>query len=263
MDSISKHIDANNIVNSNISDIKLSKDFIEEYNISDLDWKLLESALHMEGGMTDYQCRHFVKNSQLTPWRSVRQCLLELETRYHSYVEIKCSLRKAEVLRKKFLRDYENCDDELAKELIEIDIDKNDYDITIWKRKYNQAQKEMDTFLNLIKEHVSTEEDIKFFTEVNESEERKYWIARMGKQAAMDIVSYGRIGSGNMDSIAMMDEQDQVASLEIAIKYSGMIGGGIDKINRALQPEFQNYLQEKGINAPQLLPHDFTGQKQL
>lgn len=64
MDSISKHIDANNIVNSNISDIKLSKDFIEEYNISDLDWKLLESALHMEGGMTDYQCRHFVKNSQ-------------------------------------------------------------------------------------------------------------------------------------------------------------------------------------------------------
>jgi hypothetical protein len=121
----------------------------------------------------------------------------------------------------------------------------------------------MDTFLNLIKEHVSTEEDIKFFTEVNESEERKYWIARMGKQAAMDIVSYGRIGSGNMDLIAMMDEQDQVASLEIAIKYSGMIGGGIDKINKALQPEFQNYLQEKGINAPQLLPHDFIGQKQL
>jgi hypothetical protein len=42
-----------------------------------------------------------------------------------------------------------------------------------------------------------------------------------------------------------------------------MIGGGIDKINKALQPEFQNYLQEKGINAPQLLPHDFTGQKKL
>ncbi len=104
MDSISKCIDENNIVNSNVTDIKLSKDFIEEYNISDLDWKLLESALHMQGAMTDYQCRYFVKNSQITPWRSVRQCLLELETRYHSYMEIKCSLRKAEVLRKKFIR---------------------------------------------------------------------------------------------------------------------------------------------------------------
>lgn len=263
MDSISNYIDENNIINSNINDIKLSKDFIEEYNISDLDWKLLESSLHMQGGMTDYQCRYFVKNSQITPWRSVRQCLLELETRYHSYVEIKCSLRKAEVLRKKFIRDYQNSTDELEKELIQIDIDKNDYDITIWKRKYNQAQKEMDTFLTLIKEHISSEEEIKFFTQINEEEERKYWIARMGKQAAMDIVSYGRIGAGNMDSIAMMDEQDQLASLEIAIKYSGMIGGGIDKINKALQPEFQHYLQEKGINAPQLLPHDFTGQKQL
>lgn len=147
--------------------------------------------------------------------------------------------------------------------MIQIDLDKNDYDITIWKRKYNQSQKEMNIFLELIKEYVKDENDIKYFAENNDVEERKYWIARMGKQAAMDIVSYGRISSGNMDSIAMMEESDQISSLEIAIKYSGMLGGGIEKINQALKPDFENYLEEKGINVPQLLPHNFTGQKQL
>jgi hypothetical protein len=263
MNLTSDYIDVNNIINSDVSDIKLSKDFIEEFNIKDLDWKLLNSSLKMQTGMTEFQCRYFVANSQITPWRSVRQCLLELETRYHSYIEIKSSLRKAEVIRKKFLRDYENSRDDLEKEMIQIDLDKNDYDITIWKRKYNQSQKEMNIFLVLIKEYVKDEGDIKYFTENNDVEEKKYWIARMGKQAAMDIVSYGRISSGNMDSIAMMEESDQISSLEIAIKYSGMLGGGIEKINQALKPDFENYLEEKGINAPQLLPHNFTGQKQL
>lgn len=263
MDSTSDLIDTTNIVSSDITDIKLSKDFIDEFNIGKFDWKLLESALHMNSGMTEFQCRHFVANSQLTDWRSARQCFLELETRYHSYIEIKTSLKKAEVIRKKFLRDYQNSTDELEKELIKIDLDKNDYDITIWKRKYKQAQNEMSIFLNLLKEYIKDENQIEYFINEQPEEERHYWVVRLGKQAAMDIVSYGRIGTGNMDSIAMMNEEDQVATLQVAIKYSGMIGGGIDKIHKSLTPDFQNYLQENGISAPKLPAHEFTGQKQL
>ena len=40
----------------------------------------------------------------------------------------------------------------------------------------------------------------------------------MGKQAAMDIISYGRIGSGNMTSIMDMPEEDQVETLGIAVQ---------------------------------------------
>lgn len=263
MDSTSDLIDATNIVSADIKDIKLSKDFIDEFNISKLDWKLLESALHMQSGMTEFQCRHFVANSQITDWRSARQCFLELETRYHSYIEIKTSLKKAEVFRKKFLRDYENATDELEKELIKIDLDKNDYDITIWKRKYRQSQNEMNIFLNLLKEYIKDENEIEYFISEQPEEEKQYWVARLGKQAAMDIVSYGRIGSGNMDSIAMMNEEEQVAALQVAIKYSGMIGGGIDKIHRSFAPDFQKYLEERGISAPKLPSHEFTGQKHL
>ena len=251
------------IVSANLDNIKLPKEFVDTYNLDDFDQKIIESSIKMENGMSEFQCRHFVANSQITPWRSVRQCMMELETRYHAYVEIQTSLRKAEVLKKKLFRNYESSQDDLDKELIKIDMDKNDYDITIWKRKYKQSYNEMNIFLNLIKEHISTEEDLDGLMKCDEQEEQRYWIARLGKQAAMDIVSYGRISTGNMDSIAMLTEVDQISTLQVAIKYSGLIGGGIDKINKSLQPEFEKYLKEQGISAPKLSEHSFTGQRKL
>lgn len=246
----------NNIINSDVKDIRLSSEFINEFNITDLDWKLLEGALHMNGGMTEYQCEHFVADSQLTPYKKVRQSLLELETRYHGYVEIKHSLRKAEIQKKMLQREYDNSDDDLEKELIECDMSKVDYDITIWKRKYRQSQKEMDTFLSIIKKYVDKEEDIKYFTSFNNDEERAYWVARLGKQAAMDIVSYGRIGSGNMESITMMPEKDQAQALQIAVRFSNMVGTGIDKISRQLQPELQQFQMGDSVVPPKIIPGD-------
>jgi len=255
--------DVRSIVDANVSDIKLSEEFINQFNISDKEWKWMESSLHFDSGMTEYQCQHFVADSQLTPWKKVRQSLMEIETRYHSYIEIRTSLRKAEVLRKKFLRDFNEQTDDLEKELIQINIDKNDYDITIWKRKLRQCHEEIRIFLNIMDQYISDDYPIEYFLERNEDEEKIYWIARMGKQAAMDIVSYGRIGSGNMSSIMEMGEDDQVKALEIAVKYSGMIGGGLDKMNHLMQPELVNQLGKDGIAMPKLEVHKYSGQLHL
>ena len=211
----------------------------------------------MNSGMTEYQCTHFVADSQLTPWRKARQSLLELETRYHAYVEIKHSLKKAKVQKKILQRDYDNETDELTKELIAVDLSKIDYDITIWKRKYYQSQKEMQIFLDIAKKYIKEEKDIKYFTEFNDDEERAYWIARLGKQAAMDIISYGRISSGNMESITMMPEKDQVQTLQIAVKFSSMIGSGLDKLNKQLQPELKQFLLGDKVVAPEISPKDY------
>ena len=89
------------------------------------------------------------------------------------------------------------------------------------------------------------------------NEERKYWIARMGKQAAMDIISYGRIGSGNMESISMMPEKDQVQALQIAVRFSTMVSGGLDKLNKQLQPELKQYMLGDKVVAPKITPKDY------
>ena len=79
----------------------------------------------------------------------------------------------------------------------------------------------------------------------------------MGKQAAMDIISYGRIGSGNMESISMMPEKDQVQALQIAVRFSTMGSGGLDKLNKQLQPELKQYMLGDKVVAPKITPKDY------
>ena len=254
--------DVKNIISSDTNEIHLSKSFVDEFSLTKKDFDVLSASMRFDSGMTRYQCEHFVADTQLTPWRKVRQALMELETRYHAYMENRNSLRKAEILRKRLNRDMPLLPDELDRELMQIDMEKNDYDIGIWKRKLRQSELELKYFLEIVDKYVDEENGypLEYFLTEHEHEEKMYWIARMGKQAAMDIISYGRIGSGNMTSIMDMPEEDQVETLGIAVKYSGMIGGGIDKLNKMIAPQLQHQLAQEGIAMPKLLDHKYSGQ---
>ena len=252
--------DVKNIISSDTNEIHLSKSFVDEFALTKKDFDVLSASMRFDSGMTRYQCEHFVADTQLTPWRKVRQALMELETRYHAYMENRNSLRKAEILRKRLNRDMPLLPDELDRELMQIDMEKNDYDIGIWKRKLRQSELELKYFLEVVEKYIDDEHDLEYYCTEHEHEERIYWIARMGKQAAMDIISYGRIGSGNMTSIMDMPEEDQVETLGIAVKYSGMIGGGIDKLNKMIAPQLQHQLAQEGIAMPKLLDHKYSGQ---
>ena len=256
--------DINNIVSSETGEINLAKSFVSEFDFSKNDFEILEGSMRFNSGMTRFQCEHFVADSQLTPWRKVRQALMELETRYHAYMENRHSLRKAELLRRKFLRSIENVEaeggDDIDAGFIQIDLEKNDYDIGIWKRKLRQSELELKYFLDIANKYIDDEHPLEYFLTEHEDEEKIYWIARMGKQAAMDIISYGRIGAGNMTSILDMPEEDQVKSLEVAVQFSGMIGGGIDKIQKTFAPAIAKQLEQDGIAMPKFLAHKYTGQ---
>jgi len=252
--------DVKNIISSDTNEIHLAKSFVDEFSLTKKDFDVLSASMRFNSGMTEYECEHFVADPQLTPWRKVRQALMELETRYHAYMENRNSLRKAEILRKRLNRDMPELPDELDRELMQIDMEKNDYDISIWKRKLRQSELELKYFLNVVEKYVDDEHPLEYYCEENHQEVRMYWIARMGKQAAMDIISYGRIGSGNMTTIMDMPEEDQVETLGVAVQYSGMIGGGIDKLNKMIAPQLQAQLAQEGIVMPKLLEHKYSGQ---
>ncbi len=252
--------DVKNIISSDTNEIHLSKSFVDEFALTKKDFDVLSASMRFDSGMTEYECEHFVADPQLTPWRKVRQALMELETRYHAYMENRNSLRKAEILRKRLNRDMPLLPDELDRELMQIDMEKNDYDIGIWKRKLRQSELELKYFLNVVDKYVDDEHPLEYYCQENHQEVRMYWIARMGKQAAMDIISYGRIGSGNMTTIMDMPEEDQVETLGVAVQYSGMIGGGIDKLNKMIAPKLQAQLAQDGIVMPKLLDHKYSGQ---
>lgn len=253
MDSTSKIINTNNIVSSDVSEINIDPIFKDRYNLSDFEERVLKQAVVHDSGMTAYQCKHFVANSQITPYKQVRQALMELEVRYHAFQEIRASLRKAEIMRLKMIKQKEQLSDPLDQELVQIDIDKNDYDITIWKRKMHQSEYEIRAFLDVVNQHAKNDEELAYFTKMNEEEEKQYWIARMGKQAALDIIAFGRVGSGNMDSIAMMGREDQLEALTVAVQYSGLINAGLHKISTGVQETVDKYLRNDKTVIPEIL----------
>jgi hypothetical protein len=253
MATTSDIIDTTDIVSSDVTKIRIDDGFKTSYGLGDLDMKILATAVQCDSGQTDFQSRHFVARSQITPYKQVKQALMELEVRYHAYQEIRASLRKAEIMRQKWQRQQVTMDDDLDRELIQIDIDKNDYDITVWKRKLRQAEYEINSFLTIVKEHAHTPEEVERYRLRDEDEERRYWIARMGKQAAMDIIGYGRVGSGNMDSIAMMDPADQLAALSTAIEYSGLVNAGLAKLSEAAQDKVKALLAQAQPSIPEIM----------
>ena len=213
------------------------------YNISsDAIEAFVES--NMDYGMTHEQIKNFVVNSHVTDKRKLRQVLVEVERRNHD--RKKCVLdrkrKETEIAR---LKDKVNItDDPYERRLMELDIeefelDRNKYNVTL-----HQYDNELAAFMDWINKNWGSIEEVEKAAEYTEEDERKYWIARMGKQAAMDVYTTGKIGTGNLDSIAMMREDDQFATLNVAMQYSGLLSAGIAKIQNELKPHLDKLMMD-------------------
>lgn len=197
--------------------------------------------------MSDFQSRYFVVNSQVTDYRRVRQALLEIETRIAAKKQIERNVKKANINRKILERDIEQEQDSLKKELLSVDIEQIDYDISVYDKKYRICLQEIETFSTIIKDIVSDVETLETYKEHNDIEERKYWIARMAKQSSMDLLTIGRISQGNLDSICMMPLNDQEETIKSALSYTNMLNNGIQLLKEktdSLPSSNINYIDE-------------------
>ena len=224
---------------------------------------LVES--HGSWAMSDFQSRYFVVNSQVTNYRRVRQALLEIETRLAAKKQIERNVRKTEVQKKIHERSYSNEPDALQKELILIDIDQCNYDLSVYEKKYKVCLEELEKFSSIVRDIVPDIETLETYKQHNEIEERNYWIARMAKQATMDLMTIGRIGSGNLDSIAMMPLNDQAETIKAALKYNSLLNKGVQALEKQAHEELaklpggMNYI-DSIVNEQLKLDNKVTGE---
>lgn len=216
---------------------------IKDLELDEKGKEIIVGALNMSSNQSEYQNKYFVTASQLTPYRMLKQCMLEIEARHHSWYNVKNKLKRKKIEIQMATRDMEATKDPLHKQLIEVDIEDMENDCRIWERKLLQAEDEMLGFINQVKQIAGDDEELlkKAFS-YDDEEERQYWVTRMAKQAAMDMVSYGRIGSGNMDSIAMMPEEDQIMTLATTLQYNERLMNGLNQISQAVS---QGLLENK------------------
>ena len=201
-------------------------------------------------GMSPQQCDMYVIHSQVTKDRQVKQCLMEIENRNHNLQKLDIEKRKHEVNLRKVTALYEAEEDPDEKELLQIELDSMELDFDVFRRRKITQEKEIQSFFQWLLDEGFTADELERRLEYDPEEERKYWISRMGKQAAMDLAFQGRVGTGNLDSIAMMKEQDQKAILEIALQYSALYNVSMKKIQERLTPYIEQLEQSSDGGLP-------------
>jgi len=188
---------------------------------------LIAKSIVSDWSIPEFKLKHFVANSQIHPLHKVKQMMIELNSRQEaveSFNDEKDKLAAEIELEEemKSLAQFEG-----QKKLHDIEIRKKKRSLDIAREKTRSLLHEREKFLKAIDRFNVSEEgtdpetgklymDILSDPEHCERIEAKYWEYRLGKQAAMDMIAYGRIGVGNMEAILQLDADSQNKCLAMA-----------------------------------------------
>jgi len=209
----------------------MNKDKLDE-----LSNKLVELSQESVGSMPAFKMEHFVGDAQITDFSKVRQWLMELRTREDSLEQISVRVEKCELEIKIKEEQLEDIVVENRKKLLELEIRDQKVDLRRFKRSQSDAKNERDIVLKLLKEFISTNENSKEILdaqtnlELREKYEKEYWIVRLAKQSMLDMINYGRISTGNLDAVLMLNPKEQRKTLALASKYTLEVDSNIKEL---------------------------------
>ena len=210
--------------------------------MDEFDQKLIDYAMDVPESYSAFQMVNFVINTQVGDFKQLKQYFLEISTREQARMiqELACEQNEADIIEK----EERLATDELTKHertSLKLELRRAIYDLRVNVKTHKQATLELNVLLKSVKDRYGSMDKIQNYLETNnEEKERHYWISRMSKQAAIDIVTEGSIGNGNMDAIVGMAEKDQVLTLVAALQFSGKVSDAMKKIEGHVN---ENYAQ--------------------
>lgn len=227
--------------------------------LSEKEKDLILFASNQEWGTPAFKLRHFVGDAQITPYAKMRQFIVELRGREEMVEQMEVDVAKNEALIAIEMDKIEAAQTENEKKYHQIEVNRLINDNNKFKRRLNAAYGERDRILEVIKEMYQTGEAfledgteiISIFGDAEKEEalESDYWTLRLAKQAALDIMSYGHIGTGNMDAISMMHPKQQLETLQLAVNYSVEVDAALTEMSKKAVEESQKKKRSIGFNS--------------
>lgn len=202
--------------------------------------KLLDIAEEVSFALPKYKADNFVGGAQITPYAKLKQWLLELRGREDIVEHLEYTVRKQELEIQIQEESKEFLTDPKRQQLVDLAIADMKIDLRKFQRNLKDAHIERQGFIDLIKDFLESEDaklpdggnliDVMGNKELEHKYEHEYWTVRMAKQAMLDMISYGRIGTGNLDSILMMSPDQQKDVLSLASSYTVFIDKNINQL---------------------------------
>ena len=199
--------------------------------LNDQDKDVVSRSINKEWTNPKFKLKWFVGNAQITPYAKFRQWLLEIKSKEESIENMEYEIAKHKVEIERFKRIEEESHDELDKKMAGIEKWNSERLFYTSRRRLQDWYLERQQLIDLINEFMESEEgtvpdgsgrtwwDI-IDTEEEDIWEKEYWTNRLGKQAATDMIFYGRINSGNMDAILQLPPEQQAETLSLAVNFS-------------------------------------------
>jgi hypothetical protein len=188
--------------------------------------KLPEEFEQLTFSMSTFQINKFVVNSQHSAYRQFKQVLMELEVRKTTEETIKIDQKKNIAEQKLFDEKIAVETSPAQKEIYEIEKEKLIIALENSNRALGRTQSEAES-LEKIYHWFKDNYDVQYFLDNQESLEEDYWIKRMGSQAALEILTVGRIGAGNLEAMLQMGEDLFKKTLVEATRISRDVQGQV------------------------------------
>jgi hypothetical protein len=199
--------------------------------LSEQEQSLVKLALNKEWTNPKFKLRWFVGQAQITPFAKFRQWLLEIKAKEESIENMEYEIAKHEVECERFQRLRDEANDDLDRKLAEIELWNRQRLSYTSKRRIQDWYLERQHLIDLCNEFMASEEaklpdgsGRTYMDVINTSEEdvyeAQYWTNRLAKQAACDMIFYGRINSGNMDAILMLNPEQQAETMALTVNFA-------------------------------------------
>jgi hypothetical protein len=206
---------------------------------------IIDFSLDFDYAYSHYQMGSYVVDVNITDWRKAKQCLIEIEHRTQSIedrtYDDKKKAAQIEIKKEELAQETSPA----RKKLLEIEIEEFQNHLERNRRRIGQIENERDRFIEEFKALMPDKTSMEDMKNNIEEKEREYWISRMGKQAAMEMLAYGKIGTGNLESIMHMPHQDQAKIIRGALEYTKQFETGIVAIEKDVEQRLLNMLKEK------------------
>jgi hypothetical protein len=188
---------------------------------------------HVTLGMSTFQMDNFVINDSITPYRKLRQAIIEAKTRIETCImyeldveefEIKLEIARAETPEDSGAREPNAIRiDSGARKLNAIHIKRLEYELNRKRAMVNQITQEAQFFIDTIdqivtSEYETTEQAVAALASPDRQyqEEQSFWVKKLARNAYADMVSTGVISKGVIDSIECLP-----AGQREAVLYNG------------------------------------------
>ena len=126
-------------------------------------------------------------------------------------------------------------------------------DAKAWEKKLLQGYQEQSYFLNYIKEECGdNEEEILQSLKGINKKKTSIGLLEWQNKSAVDMISTGTINAGNVESILQMPVEHQEKVLNAAMRYSGVVASGIDRLREQSESEIK-YLDKDTSTRSKLL----------